>query len=165
VLVQELRFLDALLIKVLLLVVLEVQYDLGAVEGTSFRAKACTCRLPTSVFGHCNPEDRKPGAMVSGVLGRCPAWGREGGPWPQAGRSGPRSPAGPVSSYYAVHQYSAVRRVWGASGVAGFLIFAPPTPPQNLIAGILSTHVRCRAHVPGHCVSSSAHVYLERHIM
>ena len=142
-LVQELRFLDALLIKVLLLVVLEVQYDLGAVEGTSFRAKACTCRLPTSVFGHCNPEDRKPGAMVSGVLGRCPAWGREGGPWPQAGRSGPRSPAGPVSSYYAVHQYSAVRRVWGASGVAGFLIFAPPTPPQNLIAGILSTPVRC----------------------
>ena len=24
-----------------------------------------------------------------------------------------------------------------------FLIFAPPTPPRNLIAGILSAHVRC----------------------
>ena len=31
----------------------------------------------------------------------------------------------------------------GASGVYKFLIFAPPTPPQDLIAGILSTHVRC----------------------
>ena len=51
-------------------------------------------------------------------------------------------PGGPYQ-YYAVHQYSVVRRVWGASGVAGFLIFAPPTPPQDLIAGILSTHVRC----------------------
>ena len=51
-------------------------------------------------------------------------------------------PGGPYQ-YWAVHQYFVVRRVWGASGVAGFLIFAPPTPPQDLIAGILSTHVRC----------------------
>ena len=93
---------------VLLLVVLEVQDDLGAVaEGTSLRAKACTCRLPTSVFGHCNPEDRKPGVMVFGVLGWCPAWGREEGPWPLAGRSGPRSPVGPVSTmqYNSTLQY------------------------------------------------------------
>ena len=52
------------------------------------------------------------------------------------------APGGPFQ-YCAVHQYSVVRRVWGASGVAGFLIFAPPTPPQDLVAGILSTHVRC----------------------
>ena len=51
-------------------------------------------------------------------------------------------PGGPYQ-YYAVHQYSVVRRVWGASGVYMFLIFAPPTPPQNLIARILSTPVRC----------------------
>ena len=51
-------------------------------------------------------------------------------------------PGGPCQ-YYAVHQYFSVRRVWGASGVYRFLIFAPPTPPQNLIAGILSAHVRC----------------------
>ena len=51
-------------------------------------------------------------------------------------------PGGP-DQYCAVHQYSVVRRVWGASGVYKFLIFAPPTPPQNLIAEILSTHVRC----------------------
>ena len=53
-------------------------------------------------------------------------------------------PGGPCQ-YYAVHQYSVVRRVWGASGVYMFLIFAPPTPPQNLIARSLSTPVRCRA--------------------
>jgi hypothetical protein len=51
-------------------------------------------------------------------------------------------PGGP-DQYCAVQQYSVVRRIWGASGVAGFLIFAPPTPPQNLIAEILSTPVRC----------------------
>ena len=58
-------------------------------------------------------------------------------------------PGGP-NQYYAVHQYSVVRRVWGASGVAGFLISAPPTPPQDLIAGILSTHVRCRQQMRFH---------------
>ena len=52
------------------------------------------------------------------------------------------APGGPCQ-YCAVHQYSVVRRVWGTSGVAGFLIFAPPTPPEDLVAGILSTHVRC----------------------
>ena len=51
-------------------------------------------------------------------------------------------PGGPYP-YYALHQYCVVRRVWGASGVYKFLIFVPPTPPQDLIAGILSTHVRC----------------------
>ena len=51
-------------------------------------------------------------------------------------------PGGPYQ-YYAVHQYSVVRRVWGASGVCKFLVFAPPTPPQALIARLLSTHVRC----------------------
>ena len=51
-------------------------------------------------------------------------------------------PGGPYQ-YYAVHQYSVVRRVWGASAMAMFLIFAPPTAPQNLIARILSTPVRC----------------------
>ena len=51
-------------------------------------------------------------------------------------------PGGP-GQYCAVQQYSVVRRIWGAGGVAGFLIFAPPTPPQNLIAEILSTPVRC----------------------
>ena len=58
-------------------------------------------------------------------------------------------PVGLISTTeYAVHQYSAVRCVWGASGVYKFLIFAPPTPPQNLIARILSAHVRCRAAEP-----------------
>ena len=88
--------LDALLIKVLLLVVLEVQDDLGAAaEGTFLRVKACTFRLPTSVFGHCLPGDLKPGVLVFGVLGWCPAWVREEGPWPLARRSGSWSPAGP----------------------------------------------------------------------
>ena len=69
--------------------------------------------------------------------------------WPSLKQPGPGEanrcpPSGPYQ-YCAVHQYSVVRRVWGASGVAGFLIFAPPTPPQDLIAGILSTHVRCLA--------------------
>ena len=70
------------------------------------------------------------------------------GPWAAPAERTEAPPGGPYQ-YYAVHQYSIVRRVWGASGVAGFLIFAPPTPPQDLIAGILSTHVRCRAHRGG----------------
>ena len=48
--------------------------------------------LPTSVFGHCNPGDRKPapGVLVFGVLGWCPVWGREEpeeGPWPRPGEA------------------------------------------------------------------------------
>ena len=117
-----------------------MQDDLGAVaEGMSLGAKACTFRLPTSVFGQCNPEDRKPGVMVFGVLG-CSAWGREEGPWPPAGRSGPRSPGGSCQ-YYAVQQYSVVRRVWGRGGVGGFLIFRGPTPSRNLTDVILPTPV------------------------
>ena len=65
-------------------------------------AASISCFLPgmltTSVFGHCSasPGDRKPGVRVFGVLGWCPVWGREEGPSPLAGRSGPRSPVGPV---------------------------------------------------------------------
>ena len=58
------------------------------------------------------------------------------------GRSKSSSPGGPYQ-YCAVHRYSVVRRVWGASGVYKFLIFAPPTPPQRLVAALLSTPVRC----------------------
>ena len=54
-------------------------------------------------------------------------------------------PGGPCQ-YCAVHPYSVVRRVWGASAMDMFLIFAPPTAPQNLIARILSTPVRCSDH-------------------
>ena len=68
----------------------------------SDRAASISCFLPgmltTSVFGHCNPGYRKPCVMVFGVLGWCPVWGREEGPSPLAGRSGPRSPVGPVST-------------------------------------------------------------------
>ena len=74
--------------------------------------------------------------------------GREGhGPRPGEAGRGPRRVLSVQTMQY--QQCSAVRRVWGASGVAGFLIFAPPTPPQNLIAGILSTHVRCTVRLRG----------------
>ena len=69
-------------------------------------------------------------------------------------------PGGPYQ-YYAVHQYSVVRRVWGASGVYKFLIFAPPTPPQNLIAGILSAHVRCILGAEGDAEGRSGQVQIE----
>ena len=46
-------------------------------------------------------------------------------------------------SFYVPGAESVVRRAQGPSGVYKFLIFAPPTQPQNLIAGILSVHVRC----------------------
>ena len=65
-----------------------------------------------------------------------------------------RGPSGGPYQYYAVHQYSVVCRVWGASGVYKFLTFAPPTPPQNLIAGILSAHVRCIALIDSDCCLS-----------
>ena len=67
--------------------------------------------------------------------------------WPSLKQPGPgeanRGPPGGPYQYCAVHQYSVVRRVWGASGVYMFLFFAPPTPPQNLVAALLSTPVRC----------------------
>ena len=70
---------------------------------------------------------------------------RAGWPWPWPHEAAGRIvvPGGPYQ-YYVVHQYSAVRRVWGASGVYMFLFFAPPTPPHNLMAALLSTPVRCR---------------------
>ena len=70
---------------------------------------------------------------------------RAGWPWPWPHEAAGRIvvPGGPYQ-YYVVHQYSAVRRVWGASGVCVFLFFAPPTPPHNLMAALLSTPVRCK---------------------
>ena len=81
------------------------------------------------------------------------------------GRAKRAAVPGGSCQYYAVQQYCVVRRVWGASGVAGFLIFAPPalTPPQNLIAEILSTPVRCRVYMP--CKTLTPHkTYPSPHI-
>ena len=143
-LLHELQVLDALLITVLLLVVLEVQDDLGAVaECTSPRAKACTFRLPTSVFGHFNPGERKPGVFVFGVLGWGPVWVREGGSWPPALAKRAMVPAGPWQ-YHAVQQYSVVRRAWGPGGVAIFLNRSASTPPRILIGVFLIPPVRCK---------------------
>ena len=73
---------------------------------------------------------------------------RAGWPWPWPHEAAGRIvvPGGPYQ-YYVVHQYSAVRRAWGASGVCMFLFFAPPTPPQNLVAALLSTPVRCIPYI------------------
>ena len=138
------ELLDALLIKVLLLVVLEVQDNLGAAaECTSPRAKACTFRLPISVFGHFNPGERKPGVFVFGVLGWCPVWVREEGLWPPAPAKRTTVPTGPWQ-YHAVHQYSVVRRARGPGGVAIFLNRSASTPPRILIGVFLMPPVRCR---------------------
>ena len=40
---------------------------------------------------------------------------------------------GGLWQYYAMHQYSVVRRVWGRGGVAIFLIFGASTPPRILM--------------------------------
>ena len=83
------------------------------------------------------------------------------GPWAAPAERTEAPPGGPYQ-YYAVHQYSIVRRVWGAGGVAGFLIFAPPTPPQDLIAGILSTHVRCILSAA--MVPINSYIFYLRHV-
>ena len=53
-------------------------------------------------------------------------------------------PGGPWQ-YYAVHQYSAVRRVWGPGGLPVFLNFGASRPPRNLMDVILTAPVRCIA--------------------
>ena len=45
--------------------------------------------------------------------------------------------------YYAVHQYSVVRRVWGPGGLPVFLNFGASRPPRNRMDVILTTPVRC----------------------
>ena len=88
-----------------------------------------------------------------GVLssGWCPDWDPRQGP---AGWAGQRArdnkppteqvvvPGGPWQ-YYAVHQYSVVRRVWGPGGLPVFLIFGASRPLRNLMDVILTTPVRC----------------------
>jgi hypothetical protein len=51
-------------------------------------------------------------------------------------------PGGPYQ-YYAVHQYSVVRRVWGPGGLPVFLNFGASRPPRNLVDVILTAPVRC----------------------
>ena len=88
-----------------------------------------------------------------GVLssGWCPDWDPRQGP---AGWAGQRArdnkppteqvvvPGGPWQ-YYAVQQYSVVRRVWGPGGPPVFLNFGVSRPPRNLMDVILTTPVRC----------------------
>ena len=117
----------------------------GTNQETPYRPVRCLLTPGTAPCIH-NPmqQSRRAACQLPCCLAVLPwasGWGLYQGP------AAPRAkrivvPGGPCQ-YYAVHQYSVVRRVWGTSGVAGFLIFAPRTPPQDLIAGILSTHVRC----------------------
>ena len=51
-------------------------------------------------------------------------------------------PGGPWE-YYAAHQYSVVRRVWGTGGLPVFLNFGASRPPRNLVDVILTAPVRC----------------------
>ena len=113
--------------------------DAGS-ESPGMSLVRCTC-----ASWHKKPGGRVPTALVCSLSWDTPKC-RAACPPPPGSRQAPVKrivvPGGPYQ-YYAVHQYSVVRRVWGPSGVCKFLIFASPTPPQNLIAGILSTHVRC----------------------
>ena len=52
------------------------------------------------------------------------------------------APGGPWQ-YYAVQQYSVVRRVWGRGGVAIFFISDASTQPRILMDVFVWTPVRC----------------------
>ena len=96
-----------------------------------------TCCQPVFLA---TPENESPGVVVFGVLGWCPAWGPEEGPWPPAKRI--VVPGGPWQ-YHAVQQYSVVRRSWRPGGVAIFLNRPASTPPRILIGVFLIPPVRC----------------------
>ena len=94
-------------------------------------------------------SSRLPGLLQWGRWGvLCRQVPALGAPFLEGAQVGPsaanRVPPGGPYQYYAIHQYSVVRRVWGPGGIPVFLNFGASRPPRNLMDVILTTPVRCK---------------------